>query len=323
MSLADSWIEVKVLKMSELEKPKNHAPRGDTSTSKRHHVIPQFYQRRFADEKNRIALYDLKTSTLYESVPIKGQFTSKNCNRASDVFKDPLWLEKEFSRLEGEHAKILRTLDANRHQLSDEFVCGMLVSMFALQYIRTTAYRAWIAESVKLSAWKALLSPIVQELRLSPEQASKMNIHLSRDEEVLSAIETFDSVSEEFAKFRHVDIVDTKSPLLFSDNLVSINLQCFTQRTLFMPTSHHSYVVLRETGAHPFKQPKEASLRGEIVLRAERYVASHPADATILVAECERHRPCWKNRIDTIAKRKEKAWRAAWTHSSGDNGLIR
>jgi hypothetical protein len=78
------------------------------SEPKLHHYVPQFYLRRFTDESGRLWLWDRTQDRVFsarpESVAAERQFY-----RTDDLAKhghDPLTMEKQFSYLEGEAARI-------------------------------------------------------------------------------------------------------------------------------------------------------------------------------------------------------------------------
>lgn len=76
----------------------------------KHHYIPQFLIRPFCNEKGTLLYYDLKTNRTYERKP-EEIFMERNLYK--DVVNnpgDPVQLEKEFSKLESEAARIIKRL---------------------------------------------------------------------------------------------------------------------------------------------------------------------------------------------------------------------
>lgn len=78
------------------------------STAKRHHYVPQFHLRRFADETGRLWAWDKQTDRIFQTEP--GSVASAThfyrLTQYEPFGHDPLTMEKQLSGLEGEVASI-------------------------------------------------------------------------------------------------------------------------------------------------------------------------------------------------------------------------
>jgi hypothetical protein len=114
--------------------------------AKRHHLVPKFYLRRFADEKDRLLVTDVREARSFISSPensaVEMEFnTVETVEGPSDV------VERAFSVLEGHVAEVLRTIDeGSRPFSSDDQEKLLLTEFIVLQLLRVRAFRHMLNE---------------------------------------------------------------------------------------------------------------------------------------------------------------------------------
>ncbi|MBL6928859.1 MAG: DUF4238 domain-containing protein [Rhodospirillales bacterium] len=120
---------------------------------KLHHYVPQFYLRRFTDVSGRLWLWDRERDRIFSASP-KKVAAEKHFYHLTELAEnghDPLTMEKQFSHLEGEVARITgQWLDWLRQMEPVEKVKipkinRKLVSLYiALQFLRTADTREFL-----------------------------------------------------------------------------------------------------------------------------------------------------------------------------------
>ncbi len=120
------------------------------SEPKLHHYVPQFYLRRFVNASGHLWLWDRGRDRTFRTLP-KGVAAENHFYQIADLVEhghDPLTMEKQFSRLEGEVAKItgqwldwLRVMEPEE-KIDVPSINRELVSAYvALQFLRTADAR--------------------------------------------------------------------------------------------------------------------------------------------------------------------------------------
>lgn len=107
--------------------------------SKRHHLVPQFYLRRFADQKDRISATRLSTNqvlkTHIRNAAVEGGFYSISHDDLPDDF-----IEGGLAEIEAAAEKVFRSLDRGQFSISEED--RFTISLFiAVQFTRTRDWR--------------------------------------------------------------------------------------------------------------------------------------------------------------------------------------
>jgi len=71
--------------------------------AKLHHYVPQFYLRRFANEKGQFWVWDKTTDKSFSTAPkaIAAETDFYKLHGFAKMGRDPLTMEKQFSDLEG------------------------------------------------------------------------------------------------------------------------------------------------------------------------------------------------------------------------------
>ncbi len=121
---------------------------------KLHHYVPQFYLRRFTDASGRLWLWDRDQDRTFSAGP-NNIAAEKHFYRLTELVEhghDPLTMEKQFSDLEGQVARItgqwldwLRQMEP-REKIEIPEVNRYLVSLYvALQFLRTADSREILA----------------------------------------------------------------------------------------------------------------------------------------------------------------------------------
>ncbi len=117
-------------------------------SSKRHHFVPQFYLRRFADGEGKLRIY--RSGTALE--PIRSSV--KDAAVRTGFYKidmdgpgDPMQLEAELSRIEGDAAGAIARICAGGFPPTD-FDRGVLSVFMALQLTRTPEHRLVMEKQV-------------------------------------------------------------------------------------------------------------------------------------------------------------------------------
>jgi hypothetical protein len=155
---------------------------------KLHHYVPQFYLKRFADEKGRLWIWDKTKDVSFHTRPASVA-AEKHFYRMLDLAEaghDPLTMEKQFSDLEGEVSAVtdqwlnwfkdlrpgkkIRLSKANRE----------IVSLYvALQYLRTADTRDILC---------ALSEAKIGGENLSSEERTRFHTTLLWNEEIVHSI---------------------------------------------------------------------------------------------------------------------------------------
>lgn len=109
--------------------------------AKRHHQVPAFYLRRFADPKGRVRVFDRVTRRTF-GLPVSDAAVESNLYTVQDDRSGPSdAVERFLARFEGEAAGPLRALLAPRPAISTP-ERAVVAHFVALQFIRTAAARA-------------------------------------------------------------------------------------------------------------------------------------------------------------------------------------
>lgn len=135
---------------------------------KLHHYVPQFYLRRFTDSSGCLWLWDRDQDRAFRARPnsIAAEKDFYYLAKLVEHGHDPLTMEKQFSDLEGQAARIIgQWLDWLRQMRPEEKmdipdINRELVSLFiALQFLRTADARDTLAWFVEKSENRGPLSP--------------------------------------------------------------------------------------------------------------------------------------------------------------------
>lgn len=145
----------------------------------KHHYIPQFILRNFCFEEKRLYYFDKQTGRVSAKDP-RDIFVERNLYRDEiNSADDPVKIEKELSRYEGEVAKILkeRFLDAREILLTPEENAKLMLFLAIMGFRSLQAkrsfdegvtkrskafYRAYQPDGNILDMWKRNLGHIVQ-----------------------------------------------------------------------------------------------------------------------------------------------------------------
>jgi hypothetical protein len=157
------------------------------SGAKLHHYVPQFHLRRFADEEQRLWVWDRDQDRVFRtvtgSVAAETQFYRLSQDKADG--HDPLEMERQLASLEGEVAIITgQWLDWLRdmnplEQVPIPAVNREIVSLYlAVQYLRTADTRDILAR----------LSHADQRVAPSDEEARRLHTELLWDETLVNGL---------------------------------------------------------------------------------------------------------------------------------------
>lgn len=112
------------------------------SNAKRHHYVPQFYLRRFADESGRLRVY----RTHSQLPPI--MTTVKDAAVRTGFYKldltgpgDPMQLESELAKIEDESARVIQRVSSARSWPPSQSDRDVLATYLGLQLMRTPEKR--------------------------------------------------------------------------------------------------------------------------------------------------------------------------------------
>ncbi|NUQ78410.1 MAG: DUF4238 domain-containing protein [Polyangiaceae bacterium] len=124
------------------------------SEPKLHHYVPQFYLKRFADERGRVWVWDKLTRKVYRAAPsgISAQTHFYRVPEFIGTDVDPLFLEKDLSALEGDAASIWGSVMGQLEALQPQQKLTMpdeerhVISTFiAVQFLRSAEQRDILA----------------------------------------------------------------------------------------------------------------------------------------------------------------------------------
>ncbi|MDP9367735.1 MAG: DUF4238 domain-containing protein [Chloroflexota bacterium] len=119
------------------------------SRAKKHHQVPQFYLRSFADQKERVEVYDRVTRKAFRQ-QVANVAVESNLYTVRDAAGEPSdAMEARLAQFEGLLSRRHAGLLAASPSLDDEDRAAV-AAFVALQFVRTSAKREWLEDILDL-----------------------------------------------------------------------------------------------------------------------------------------------------------------------------
>ena len=150
--------------------------------SVRHHTVPQFYLRRFADYDERLRALNLESGEILERQHVRNVAVEKGFHTLADAGDPTLDIEALFGQVEGELAEGLRSID-KRFPPTPE--ARAAISLFvAFQFVRSSRTRKVIQDTLSdVMKWSAKFEASYALNKLPPDTATAyVRERLSRDD---------------------------------------------------------------------------------------------------------------------------------------------
>lgn len=268
--------------------------RGEQARAVRHHVVPRFYLRRFADARDLIAVFDAEEDRDENISPRQASVISDFYT--IDVGAGPSdEIERRLSEIESRAAEALRRIDAGTFPPTTQDR-GAIASFMALQHVRGPQFRATqdrtatlmmqLASRVAASQpnyvremWRRTngADPTESELELAIEQFGRgeVEVTLTREHHIGVMLELGASIFPYFFGRRWflaqgTDLVTSDMPVILwsRPERRAIGIGVMTADEIVMPIAPDRALVLLQ----PFVASEERTLalteRGNLVLRS-------------------------------------------------------
>lgn len=254
------------------------------STKRRHHVVPRFYLRRFADNAGQVIRVELPglrrhLLSVNNAAVVNDFYLMEGDDTATDAFENAL------STLEGRAATAFQTLIDQRQLPLDPQVRAVIAVWAAAQHLRTVAARQAGSEltdaAVKLSiaiGGREALGRALETIEGHPATAAEID-------EAWQLMTQFEQYRVENAQVLHLEAIDRRLPSL-ADAFSQRGWQVVRFSVDALVTTDTPAVLMRGPGDDP-RMPVGTATAGGILVPLDRRIAlvmTEPGDPDLELA---------------------------------------